>query len=111
MSKNIGRSYLTKKTNRLIKALNTTRWKDISNWFNRYRWSVLDMQLVDEDNLPLEDKPLTLEQYLIETKEVRKAEERMVEIEDKVHRLSTEEKDKRDELLEKQKEGVGHLIW
>ena len=69
------------------------------------------MQLVDEDNLPLEDKPLTLEQYLIETKEVRKAEERMVEIEDKVYRLSTEEKNKRDELLEKQKEGVGQFIW
>jgi len=52
----------------------------------------------------LEDKePLSLKQYLIETKEVIKAEERMKEIENKVRSLSTEERDRRRLVLDEER--------
>ena len=57
-------------------------------------------------------EPLSLKQYLIETKEVIKAEERMLEIAKKVENLTPEEKEKRRVVLEEENsEGVGQLVW
>lgn len=59
----------------------------------------------------LEDKePLSLRQYLLETKEVIEAEERMKKIEGNLANLSAEERDRRNKILDEEKEGVGQLI-
>ena len=99
MSKNIGRSYHAKKTNRMLKALNSMSLETVLDWLYRSKFA-------------LEDKEtLSLKQYLIETKEVIEADERMKEIEKRVNSLSSEEKDKRNRVLDEEKgEGVGQLI-
>ena len=61
----------------------------------------------------LEDgEPLSLKQYLIEIKEVIKAEERIKRIAEEVAVMSDKDKERRRLVLEEEKtEGVGQLIW
>ena len=100
MLKNIGRSYHTKKTNKLLRALNSMSLGTVLDWLYRAKFAVED------------GESLSLKQYLIETKEVIKAEERMLEIAKKVENLTPEEKEKRRVVLEEENsEGVGQLVW
>ena len=105
MSKNTGRSYHAKQTNKMVKALNSMSLETVLDWLHRASWALQD----SKPNPPL-GEPLSLKQYLIETKEVIRAEERMKRIEEGIEKLSTEERDRRTVLLEKEKEGVGQLI-
>ena len=60
----------------------------------------------------MDGEPLSLEQYLIEIKEVMEAEKRMEVIEESIKNLSNEEKDRRQAILGIEKvEGVGQTIW
>ena len=77
----------------------------VLDWLHRASWALQD----SNQNPPI-GEPLSLKQYLIETKEVIRAEERMKRIEEGIEKLSTEERDRRTVLLEKEKEGVGQLI-
>ena len=59
----------------------------------------------------LDGEPLSLEQYLIEIKEVMEAEKRMEVIEESIKNLSNEEKDRRQVILGMEKgDGVGQFI-
>ena len=59
----------------------------------------------------LDGEPLSLEQYLIEIKEVMEAEKRMEVIEEGIKNLSNEEKDRRQVILGMEKgDGVGQFI-
>lgn len=77
----------------------------VLDWLYRASWALQDSKLKTPTG-----EPLSLKQYLVETKEVIKAEERMNRIEEGIEDLSTEERDRRTMLLEMEKEGVGQLI-
>ena len=99
MSKNTGRSYLAKKRNRMVKALNSMTLGTVLDWLYRAEFAQLD------------GEPLSLEQYLIEIKEVMEAEKRMEAIEESIKNLSNEEKDRRQVILGMEKgDGVGQFI-
>ena len=99
MSKNTGRSYRTKKTNTLVKALNLMTLETVLDWLYRAKFALED------------GEPLSLKQYLIEIKEVIKTDERMKEIAEEVEGMSSDEKDRRRLLLDEERcEGVGELI-
>ena len=83
----------------MVSALNSMTLETVLDWLYRSKFALEDGEL------------LSLKQYLIEIKEVIKAEQRMKEIEGKANLLSPEERDKRDRVLEEDKEGVGQLIW
>jgi hypothetical protein len=97
MSKNTGRSYHAKKTNRLVNALNSMTLETVMDWLYRSKFALED------------GEPLSLKQYLIEIKEVIKAEERIAE---EVAVMSDKDKERRRlVLVEEKTEGVGQLIW
>jgi len=99
MSKNTGRSYRTKKINSLLKALNSMTLETTLDWLYRASFALKDKE------------PLSLKQYLIETKEVIKADERMKEIEKDIKIMTTEERDRRSLILDEEKgQGVGQFI-
>jgi hypothetical protein len=100
MSKNTGRSYHAKKTNRLVNALNSMTLETVLDWLYRSKFALED------------GEPLSLKQYLIEIKEVIKAEERIKRIAEEVAVMSDKDKERRRLVLEEEKtEGVGQLIW
>ena len=82
----------------MVNALNSMGLETVLDWLYKSRFA-------------LEDKePLSLRQYLLETKEVIEAEERMKKIEGNLANLSAEERDRRNKILDEEKEGVGQLI-
>ena len=97
MSKNTGRSYLKKKTNRLVNALNSMSLETVLDWLYRAKFAVED------------GEPLSLMQYLTEIKEVIKAEERIKKVEKEAAEMSDEDKKSRIIFLDKER-GVGWVI-
>ena len=97
MSKNTGRSYRAKKTNRFVNALNSMTLETVLDWLYRSKFALEDRE------------SLSLKQYLTEIKEVIKAEERMLEIAKKVENLTLEEKEKRRLVLDEER-GEGWVI-
>ena len=97
MSKNTGRSYLKKKTNRLVNALNSMSLETVLDWLYRAKFAVED------------GEPLSLMQYLTEIKEVIKAEERIKKVEKEVAEMSDEDKKSRRLVLDKER-GEGWVI-
>ena len=72
----------------------------VLDWLYRAKFAV-------EDN-----EPLSLKQYLTETKEAIDADKRMKEVERVVMNLSSEERDRREHILEEEKgDGVGEVIF
>jgi hypothetical protein len=96
MAKKQSNIYMKKKTKRMVNALNSMSLETVLDWLCR-----AEVCVRDGDNLGLA-------QYLVETKEVIEAEQRMKKIQAKIDNLSFEDTEKRRITLKR--EGVVELI-
>ena len=87
------------KSRTFLKVLNSLALETVLDWMYRAGWALQDSKLTP----PLGER-LSLRRYLEETKEVALATIRMSKIEDDVHNLSYEEKQRREQILDQQRQ-------
>jgi hypothetical protein len=87
------------KSRTFLKVLNSLALETVLDWMYRAGWALQDSKLTP----PLGER-LGLIRYLEETKEVALATIRMSKIEDNVHNLPYEEKQRREQILDQQRQ-------